>query len=147
MIAKFMFFGLFATYLLYGEARRSTVVDAPTRCYYSGRYYSVGSHINNGCNSCNCLPGGWACTKKSCQNRCFFDGKYLAPGTSYNDGCNDCACHGFCTLKACLGKCHSSYYNKYFDQGASMYDGCNWCICGSDGNFTCTKDCHATVPN
>ncbi len=59
----------------------------------------------DGCNTCKCLDGGWACTAKLCDDEggdpveCM-DGEMKTS----QDGCSDCTCvagEWLCTLEAC----------------------------------------------
>jgi len=53
----------------------------------------------DGCNTCQCNDGAWACTERTCPSRCE-DGATRDAG----DGCNTCSCSGgawLCTQRAC----------------------------------------------
>ncbi|WAS97010.1 DUF4215 domain-containing protein [Nannocystis punicea] len=55
---------------------------------------------DDGCNTCTCHDGGWACTEIGCEGLCEEGETKLG-----EDGCNTCTCHDnswACTLKDCL---------------------------------------------
>lgn len=60
----------------------------------------------DGCNTCTCLDGGWACTAKLCGDSQASEPSQCVDGETMPapDGCNDCSCIGgawACTEKAC----------------------------------------------
>nr|XP_022912223.1 protease inhibitors-like [Onthophagus taurus] len=56
------------------------------------------------CNSCKCIQGSWACTKKAC--RPTKRDTHCNPGETFKKDCNTCVCspdgkNAACTLKLC----------------------------------------------
>jgi pacifastin inhibitor LCMII len=128
---------------------------------------------DDGCNSCTCENGGWACTEIGCAT--CQQGEMRAAG----DGCNTCSCLNgawACTQKACGdggGECKvgetksdgcSGCVCQDFGQGPMWActanvctectpgqtrpadDGCNNCQCTADGKWACTLiDCQTCV--
>jgi len=120
----------------------------------------------DGCNTCTCLAGGNACTKRYCwpeeegaarkvnaeANKCVDDkGNLHKDGESYThvDGCNTCVCRSFggaCTKKFCFKEevslrqvCTTgSGEQKELGESWLADDGCNTCRCGVIGPL-CTK--------
>lgn len=90
----------------------------------------------DGCNTCTCTNGVWACTEKACSggDGGTTPGK-CKPGETTNDGCNTCTCteDGLfaCTLRACPpAECQEG--------DVKSVDGCNTCKC-SQGGWICTN--------
>lgn len=98
----------------------------------------------DGCNTCSCTNGAWACTFAWCgsggaRNTGGTGGGGLATGGSgssctpgasrpASDGCNHCSCYEgqwLCTLRACQCK-----------TGETKSDGCNFCTCAG-GLWAC----------
>ncbi|CAG9767356.1 unnamed protein product [Ceutorhynchus assimilis] len=103
--------------------------------------------FDNGCNTCHCTNGMWACTEKLCltttatsttTNTCE-DGAV----TSF-DGCNKCTCmNGVwgCTKIFC----QTTTVKPQCKEGQTTFDGCNNCFC-SNGIWACTlKFCFETT--
>uniref|UniRef100_A0A8C5MCI6 von Willebrand factor n=1 Tax=Leptobrachium leishanense TaxID=445787 RepID=A0A8C5MCI6_9ANUR len=44
-------------------------------CVHSGKKYSVGSVLNQDCNSCTCSSGIWECSSEDCPGECFVTGQ------------------------------------------------------------------------
>lgn len=88
---------------------------------------------DDGCNTCSCIDGEWACTLMACLE--------CTPGETRpaDDGCNTCTCtDGFgwaCTEMACT-ECEPGTF-----RGSD--DGCHLCECEEDGTWACpaTMDC------
>lgn len=87
----------------------------------------------DGCNTCACNEGTWACTQKGCADPTdgpvtCEDGETKPAG----DGCNDCTCYGgewSCTKLACdPGECQP---------GDTKFEECNECTC-YEGGWACT---------
>lgn len=82
------------------------------------------TYAADGCNTCTCTGGVWACTARECSATC-------ENGATTFDGCNTCSCTDGawgCTRKACEPGC---------EDGATRSDGCNTCSC-SQGQWMCT---------
>ncbi|HVU03669.1 MAG TPA: hypothetical protein VHE30_18045 [Polyangiaceae bacterium] len=89
----------------------------------------------DGCNTCTCTEGSWACTEMAC----LADGgspppPVCTPGTTKpaGDTCNTCTCNAsgdewLCTRTACT----------VCNPGQTTNDGCNACSC-VDGQWACT---------
>lgn len=115
-------------------------------------------HAADGCNTCTCTDGAWACTEMACVDGAVASGGSVGAGgalsaggamaaggaigggpatctagtTSY-DGCNTCTCVNggwACTDRACPPPAQCA-------NGATMYDGCNTCTC-MNGQWGCT---------
>ena len=75
---------------------QETSVDPGTACSPEGRT----APSSDGCNTCACTGGVWACTDKACPTTCTPGATRLA-----DDGCNHCSCtdgrQWACTLLAC----------------------------------------------
>ena len=88
----------------------------------------------DGCNTCTCDGGEWACTEKACE--ACVDGE-TKPA---EDGCNTCTCAAgewSCTKIACPGT--TSMGSDCVDGEMKMHeDGCNWCTC-EGGQWGCTE--------
>jgi hypothetical protein len=92
------------------------------------------SFAADGCNTCECLGGSWACTSLDCSSPC-------REGAQRDDGCNSCVCTSAawsCTAQTCepgaVGQCQPG------DERESS-DGCNTCTCAG-GQWACTTtDC------
>ncbi len=73
-----------------------TSVEPGTACSPEG----AAAPSSDGCNTCACTSGVWACTDKPCPTTCTPGATRLA-----DDGCNHCSCsdgrHWSCTLLAC----------------------------------------------
>jgi cysteine-rich repeat protein len=97
----------------------------------------------DGCNTCSCADGEWACTDKACADPVCQDGDMKM----HEDGCNTCGCvdgQWACTLIGCDGtggppgtttgepmpECQDGDKK---DAG----DGCNTCEC-YEGQWSCT---------
>ena len=99
----------------------------------------------DGCNTCTCTDGGWACTEIAC------DPGNQAPNNSSasctdgdtkdaDDGCNSCTCsdgYWACTERACLPDNNAPSECVDGDTKPAE-DGCNSCTC-SDGYWACTE--------
>lgn len=88
----------------------------------------------DGCNTCTCADGDWACTEKACADECV-DGETKPAG----DGCNTCGCvDGMwaCTLIGC-----EDPPPPVCMEGETMpsEDGCNTCSCTAEGQWVCTE--------
>lgn len=89
---------------------------------------------DDGCNTCTCSSGTWACTEKACVTEDAGAPQACVVGTTRpaGDGCNTCTCSEsgawLCTLMACT-TCKP---------GETTNDGCNSCTC-VDGQFVCTN--------
>lgn len=85
---------------------------------------------DDGCNTCTCADGVWACTEKACVSTCEDGETKMA-----DDGCNVCTCMDgtwACTEEGCgQPECRDGA-TKTAD------DGCNTCTC-SDGSWACTE--------
>lgn len=83
---------------------------------------SDGQMTSDGCNSCVCVNGAWACTNRACPTPECKPGETKPSG----DGCNTCSCSDLgqwlCTLRACA-----------IDAGAARW-------CGARAGNTCTAD-------
>lgn len=59
----------------------------------------------DGCNTCKCVDGGWACTAKLCDDEGGDPGECVdGEMKPSQDGCSDCTCvagEWLCTLEAC----------------------------------------------
>lgn len=87
---------------------------------------------DDGCNTCACVNGGWACTKKGCQNQKPVCEK--GETMPADDGCNTCQCVNggwACTKMACQ--------EPVCEEGETVPadDGCNTCTCDK-GQWQCT---------
>ncbi len=81
----------------------------------------------DGCNTCVCSEGDWACTQIACEPVCN-EGDVKPAG----DGCNTCSCFDgewACTRMAC--ECTDG-------ETKVAGDGCNTCTCGG-GAWLCTE--------
>lgn len=94
----------------------------------------------DGCNTCSCESGAWACTEKAC-GAVDGGGAACEPGAARaaGDGCNTCTCSAtgewLCTRSAC----------SVCTEGETKNDGCNTCSC-SGGQWACTdRACPAPV--
>lgn len=89
------------------------------------------SEGGDGCNSCSCLNGLWACTNVECPP----DPTSCTPGSVY-DGpdCQTCVCSSEGVL-VCEEGC-----DRLCEPGTvkSAGDGCNTCSCGEGGTWACT---------
>lgn len=84
----------------------------------------------DGCNTCTCSDGTWACTEKACVETC-------EDGDTKGSGCNACVCQAgdwSCTLQLCPPPGDECFEGEEKD----AEDGCNTCSC-SDGKWVCTK--------
>jgi hypothetical protein len=120
----------------------------------------------DGCNTCTCESGVWACTEKACP---ATDGGTAACQVGATrpagDGCNTCACSAsgqwLCTRNACKPApvckegdtrgagcgacwcqgggwvCPGVCPEPICAEGQTKYDGCNTCSC-SGGQWQCT---------
>jgi hypothetical protein len=81
-----------------------------------------GQMKNDGCNSCVCTGGAWACTDRACPTPQCKSGETKPAG----DGCNTCSCTDLgqwaCTLRACA-----------IDAGAAR-------ACGARAGSTCAPE-------
>jgi hypothetical protein len=87
------------------------------------------SYAADGCNTCECTGGIWACTALDCTTPC-------KEGAQRDDGCNVCACNQAswsCTQSTCAGDPNECQTGQQRDQG----DGCNACSC-VEGRWSCT---------
>jgi len=146
--------------LVQGE-EGDTSTDVIAACVdVDGKMHRLGeSYIGpDKCNTCRCLEGGSACTKKFCPpnfssreaeaNKCVDNrGVLHDEGQSYQhvDGCNTCKCTklgGACTRRFCHKQalCVDTDGNqrKIGDTAWQHKDGCNQCLCGPLGNV-CTE--------
>ena len=98
----------------------------------------------DGCNTCTCTDGGWACTEKACGDPTgdptgdpsgdpSGDPPVCEDGDSKpaDDGCNNCTCYDgqwACTEIACGDECQP---------GDKKMDECNTCDCYM-GGWVCT---------
>ena len=131
----------------------------------SGQRHKEGDSYTgvDGCNSCKCMSGESACTKRLCPKndaeipigrdtayKCVDDkGNPHQVNETYThvDGCNTCTCHdagGFCTKMYCIKEpkvleCFDVKRNIMTEEnGTYSVDGCNDCICGVLGPI-CTE--------
>jgi hypothetical protein len=79
-----------------------------------------GTTSNDGCNTCTCVNGGWACTDRACPPPACAD------GTTMFDGCNDCTCTNG------LWACTKRYCPPAVDAGSAPR------ACGARAGNTCT---------
>jgi hypothetical protein len=91
----------------------------------------------DGCNTCSCSDGRWACTEMACLP------EECSEGATTNDGCNTCSCSGgqwACTERACEAEICTP------GEIAPDPNSCNECTCGESGNeWECTdRDCPTT---
>ena len=92
---------------------------------------------DDGCNTCACLDGQWACTERACADEgppVCSDGDTMPDA----DGCNECTCIDgawACTDLAC-----GTDDGTMCQDGDTMPapDGCNTCTC-EDGQWGCTE--------
>jgi hypothetical protein len=113
-------------------------VDAPSSgepCSLAGEKKSA----EDGCNSCTCADGQWACTEMDCGSTgssCDYEGVEYAHGESFQCDCNTCWCEDGQiggTLIGCA-ECQPG-------ETRAADDGCNGCSC-ADGAWLCTEmDC------
>jgi len=85
----------------------------------------------DGCNSCTCSDGAWACTEMACDKDAGTAGCIPGDKRPAGDDCNTCSCSAdgtwACTRLAC-GECAN---------GDTKSDGCNTCTC-MNGAWGCT---------
>src|ERR1041385_8006820 len=107
---------------------RTQPITPHGKCSANGQTAPAG----DGCNTCMCSGGAWACTTMACVQ----DGgvpQGCTPGATRpaGDGCNNCTCgeNGawMCTFIAC----------NVCSPGQTTNDGCNTCTC-SGGQWACT---------
>lgn len=112
------------------------VCGDPGGCSDAGSVCTTGQTrmAPDGCNTCTCANGGWACTEKACPVPECTNGQTKSAG----DGCNTCSCNGglwACTQRACPPPSCTP------GQTFPSPDGCNSCSC-VNGVMTCTtKNC------
>lgn len=112
----------------------------------------------DGCNTCSCADGEWACTEKACGDPVCEDGD-TKPA---EDGCNTCSCdqgQWACTLIGCEPGTTSgepgttgmgsgepgTTGGPVCQEGEEKSDGCNECVC-YEGQWACTdKACPQTT--
>jgi len=104
----------------------------------------------DGCNTCVCHDGAWACTKKFCAPDLDDDVAECKKGQTKKagDGCNTCSCVGgnwACTLKLCVDD--DAEQGDVCKSGATApaADGCNACKC-YEGTWMCTKNICSPSP-
>jgi len=132
------------------------------RCAPDGKRASAG----DGCNTCVCSEGLWACTEETCDGAggssggggtggrggddvCVVDGETYENGERgipAADGCNTCTCFSgllACTEKACLGDGACTYESQTRREGSTWKtpDGCNECSCDEGQVFCSAKAC------
>ncbi|MCB9639003.1 MAG: hypothetical protein H6727_08910 [Myxococcales bacterium] len=97
-------------YIKVGQVKKGCCYVAKCRkivkkCRYQGRTYSNGASFRVKCNTCRCLNGKVACTKKLCRPKgCLYKGRRYPHGSTFRVKCNTCRClHGkvACTKKLC----------------------------------------------
>ena len=110
----------------------------PVRCLDGSERDDV-----DGCNTCTCTGGSWACTEMFCgpptrppgRGSVCRDGQTRPAG----DGCNTCGCAngqwGGCTELACGNR---PPVRGCQDGATQSLDGCNTCTCRG-GNWSCTE--------
>ncbi|XP_017770408.1 PREDICTED: serine protease inhibitor I/II-like [Nicrophorus vespilloides] len=80
------------------------VVLAIVDLAYSESDCKAGDVKQESCNTCKCVNGGWACTRKRCLEKRQIK---CTPRETFKQECNTCICNergdnAICTLKACL---------------------------------------------
>merc|ERR1712212_180385 len=86
------------------------------------------------CNSCRCISGLWACTRKLCPEQGKREESECQNGETKTEDCNTCLCsNGFwaCTEMYCFGK------KSECQDGETKMEDCNTCSC-SGGIWACT---------
>jgi hypothetical protein len=86
----------------------------------------------DGCNTCGCIDGNWACTAIGCPEICTL-------GDRKSEGCESCVCADTGSGPEWL--CNS---DLCCEPGStrSTDDGCNTCTCSADQQWECTeRDC------
>ncbi|MBK6694112.1 MAG: hypothetical protein IPG50_18185 [Myxococcales bacterium] len=100
----------------------------------------------DGCNTCSCSGGRWACTELFCgpPRRPGGRGSVCTEGQTRpaGDGCNTCACNGGqwggCTELACAPRPQRPRAQGCTEGETMSLDGCNTCTCNG-GHFACTE--------
>lgn len=85
---------------------------------------------DDGCNTCTCLDGQWACTERACPPEMCAEGDTR----DAEDGCNTCVCSNgewACTERACPPEMCEDGDTREAE------DGCNTCTC-LNGQWACT---------
>jgi cysteine-rich repeat protein len=83
---------------------------------------------DDGCNTCTCTDGGWACTEKASDGPVACEDGESKPA---GDGCNTCSCEDgnwLCTEIGCPNECQP---------GDVKMEECNSCEC-YEGGWVCT---------
>lgn len=113
---------------------------------------------DDGCNTCTCVDGGWACTEIGCADTDSEPPNPTSPGDECvdgevkdaGDGCNTCTCFNGgwgCTLKACEetegpktsdGEPNDTEGECVDGDKKDAPDGCNTCYC-DQGQWSCTE--------
>ncbi len=91
---------------------------------------------DNGCNTCTCTGGGWACTSVFCPPPVCVDGATKPAG----DGCNSCTCSGGaweCTLLGCVDPTQPACAAGDTKKNPN---GCLDCTCAG-GQWQCIPGC------
>ncbi len=107
--------------------------NTPGACDDAGTTCTNGATkpADDGCNTCTCSNGGWACTERACPAPTCTNGATMPAG----DGCNSCSCLNgtwSCTTRLCTPPLTCT-------EGATKPagDGCNTCTCHG-GQWGCT---------
>jgi hypothetical protein len=93
---------------------------------------------DDGCNSCRCSGGSWACTEMACSGGCaavvvWAKAPTTGVCTQYGSPCTAPAgWRQFTTAEACEAACSVG-------QTKPAGDGCNTCSCGANDTWACTK--------